>query len=262
MFSRHLRTCHQQVPRTRPPRLFHRVFLVWVLMALVSVASIAAGEESQKVFGFHGPLVSRWLTNVSWPSPWEYQKAGLGGDVRITVEADPQNPHQRVLRLRAVRASFVLYQDLRSRPFAADRYPQLSWRWKALTLPRGGNANYDSTNDQVLQVYLAFRRSDGYDVIGYVWDNPAREGDKDVIHRTYNSLIFGRVELYTLVLRRGTAEDWLTETRNVVEDHDKYFKGSHPHVVAIGIWCDSDHTSSVAEGLIGPLTFSQPPAKP
>ncbi|MGB9688990.1 MAG: DUF3047 domain-containing protein [Thermogutta sp.] len=262
MFSRHPLARRRRPRHTMLSRLFCTLFCILLLVASGSVTSSAAGEENQKVFGFNGPLVSRWLTSVSWPSPWEYQKAGLGGDVRITVEADPQDPHQRVLRLRATRASFVLYQDLRSRPFAADRYPLLSWRWKALTLPRGGNANYDSTNDQVLQVYLAFRRSDGYDVIGYVWDNPAREGDKDVIHRTYNSLIFGRVELYTLVLRRGTADEWLTESRNVTEDHDRYFKNSRPLVVAIGIWCDSDHTSSVAEGLIGPLIFSESTAKP
>lgn len=218
--------------------------------------------EEQRVFGFTGPLLSRRWGSVTWPSPWSYQKAGLGGSVRITVEPDPQDTRQRVLRLKAISSSFVLYQDLRDKPFPADRYPFLAWRWKAITLPAGGNANYDSTNDQVLQVYLAFRRPDGYDVIGYVWDNPARANDKDVIHRSYNSLIFGRVELYTLVIRRGTTQDWVMEERNVVEDHKKYFRVSRPQVVAIGIWCDSDHTSSIAEGLIGPLIFSTSKTSP
>lgn len=234
---------------------FSWLVVLTTLDGLAGEAGVLLAEEG-RVFGFNGPLVSRRWGNVTWPSPWSYQKAGLGGSVRITVEPDPQDPQQRVLRLRAISSSFVLYQDLRDRPFPADRYPLLAWRWKAITLPAGGNANYDSTNDQVLQVYLAFRRPDGYDVIGYVWDNLARANDKDVIHRSYNSLIFGRVELYTLVIRRGTTQDWVTEERNVVEDHKRYFRVSRPQVVAIGIWCDSDHTSSVAEGLIGPLTFS------
>lgn len=226
------------------------------VVALELCAGSVALEAEEQIFGFNGPLLSRRFGSVSWPSPWSFQKTGLGGDVQINVETAPDDPRTRVLRLRTNRASFVLYQDLRNNPVPSERYPKLSWQWKAIKLPRGGNANYDATNDQALQVYLAFRRSDGYDVLGYVWDNPARPGDKDVIHRSYSSILFGRVELHTLVLRRGLPDDWVREERNVVEDHQQFFKASRPRVVAIGIWCDSDHTGSVSEGLIGPLKFS------
>jgi len=214
------------------------------------------GEEASRTFGYSGPLVSRRRGDISWPSPWNCW-AGITGDVSIRVEKDPGNPDEHILHLRSVRGSFVLYQDLRSSPFPADVYPKLTWRWKAIRLPTGGSAHDESRNDQVLQVYLAFRRSDGYDILGYVWDNPARPGEKDLVHHSYRVLLFGRIEGYIHILRRGVADDWVTETRNVVEDHKQYFRASRPRVAAIGIWCDSNDTGSTSEGMIGPLVFSK-----
>lgn len=236
-----------------------RISLATILLLgieLTNYAVVFASEEASRIFGFSGPLTSRRWSNLSWPSPWSCWTAPTG-NVSLRVINEPGNPGEPVLHLRAVRGSFVLYQDLRRSPFPADRYPHLSWRWKAIQLPTGASAHDSSRNDQVLQVYLAFRRSDGYDILGYVWDNPARPGEDDLVHHSYRVLLFSRIEGYVQILRRGPAQDWVTETRNVVEDHKQFFRSSQPRVVAIGIWCDSNDTASVSEGMIGPLVFSK-----
>jgi len=236
-----------------------RITLAWIVLLVAKTVACAAAysaEDAERVFGFSGPLISRRWGSFSWPSPWNCW-AGRTGDISIRVVSDPPNSSEQVLHLRSVRGSFVLYQDMRTSPFPADTYPRLTWRWKAIQLPTGASAHDRSRNDQVLQVYLAFRRSDGYDILGYVWDNPARPGETDLVHASYSVLLFGRIEGYIHILRRGASEQWVTETRNVVEDHNKYFRSSRPRIVAIGIWCDSNDTASIAEGMIGPLTFSK-----
>lgn len=230
--------------------------IVLLVVEALACDKACGADEAQRVFGFSGPLISRRWGNVTWPSPWSCW-TGRTGDVSIRVISDPPDSSEKVLHLRSVRGSFVLYQDLRASPFPADVYPRLTWRWKAIRLPTGASAHDRSRNDQVLQVYLAFRRSDGYDILGYVWDNPARPGETDLVHASYRVILFGRIEGYIQILRRGVSEEWVTETRNVVEDHKKFFHSSRPHLVAIGIWCDSNDTASVAEGMIGPLTFSK-----
>lgn len=249
-----------RIARMRHHGAAHRECQFWIMalaggLLLGDVGILRAEQAQEQVFGFSGPLVARRLRGISWPSPWSCW-AGLTGEADIQVQKDPSDSSVSVLRLRAVRASFVLYRDLRSRPFAVEKYPNLSWKWKAIRLPTGGNANDEARNDQVLQVYLAFPRRDGYDILGYVWDNPARPGDKDVLHPVYRTIVFGRVEGYIHIVRRGLTDDWVTEKRNVIEDYRKYFKSAHPQIVAVGIWCDSNDTGSVSEGLIGPLVFS------
>lgn len=230
--------------------------IVFLTSQAVDNFSVQGEEDPGRVFGFSGPFVGRRWGGVTWPSPWNCW-TGITGDISIRVVNDPPNSGEPVLHLRSVRGSFVLYQDLRTSPLPADVYPKLRWRWKAIRLPTGASAHDRSRNDQVLQVYLAFRRSDGYDILGYVWDNPARPGETDLVHASYRVLLFGRIEGYIHILRRGVAQDWVTETRDIVEDHKQYFRSSQPRVVAIGIWCDSNDTGSVAEGMIGPLVFSQ-----
>ncbi|MGQ9505380.1 MAG: DUF3047 domain-containing protein [Thermogutta sp.] len=230
--------------------------IVFLIFQANDNISVQGEEDPARVFGFSGPLVGRRWSGVTWPSPWSCWTA-ITGDVSIRVVNDPSNSGVPVLHLRSVRGSFVLYQDLRTSPLPADVYPKLTWRWKAIRLPTGASAHDRSRNDQVLQVYLAFRRSDGYDILGYVWDNPAGPGETDLVHASYRVLLFGRIEGYIHILRRGVADDWVTEKRDIVEDHKQYFRSSQPRVVAIGIWCDSNDTGSIAEGMIGPLVFSQ-----
>ena len=69
------------------------------------------------------------------------------------------------------------------REFHVDlkEYPFLNWRWKAVRLPRGGDVRKAATDDQAIQLYVAFPAT-GFPavlntpIIGYVWDNEAPAG--------------------------------------------------------------------------------------
>jgi len=39
-------------------------------------------------------------------------------------------------------------------------YPFLNWRWRAVRLPRGGDVRKAATDDQAVQLYVAFPRQD------------------------------------------------------------------------------------------------------
>jgi Protein of unknown function (DUF3047) len=58
------------------------------------------------------------------------------------------------------------------------QFPILVWRWKVVTLPRGGNSRRE-TDDQAAQVYATFPRfptAFRSRIIGYVWDTTAPAG--------------------------------------------------------------------------------------
>ncbi len=209
--------------------------------------------QTARVFDFTGPLHRKQIGNVSWPAPWHYQRAALGGKVELEILPDPDLHNTKVAHMRAHRSSFLIYLDLRSESLVLAPKQKLTWSWKAPTLPTGGSALDDRKNDQVLQLYLAFPKKGGYNILGYVWDNEQPQPSANFIARQYTVPLYGQIDLVTIVVRRGASEKWVEETRNVTEDYHEHFEGPAPTLHAIGIWCDSDHTRSYSEGYIGPL---------
>ncbi|NMC20326.1 MAG: DUF3047 domain-containing protein [Thermogutta sp.] len=239
--------------------LNRRQVLLFLSLALTrSPASgsrlLAAAERDELRFDFSGPRMSKRGGRVTWPDPWDVWSA-LRGQASLQIEDGPAEIG-RVAHFRTVDGSIVLYRDLRSRPADIRSRPWLSWRWTAEKLPAGGSVFRADRNDQVLQVYLAFRRSDGYDILGYVWDTVTDERAENVSRQSFRVLIFGRIEAAVHVVRKGPTDAWLTEVRNVAEDHRKYFSPLRPTLAAVGIWSDSNHTGSASDGKIGPLVFS------
>ena len=131
--------------------------------------------------------------------------------------------------------------------------PILQWRWKAVTLPQGGDSRKEATDDQALQLYLTFERFPSFArsrIIGYIWDSTAPEG---LIVKSEKS----RLVTY-IVVRSGPQHlgKWLTESRNVYEDYKRIY-GEEPDepVKGLAIATDSDDTKSSAEGYLGEIFF-------
>jgi outer membrane protein OmpA-like peptidoglycan-associated protein len=141
------------------------------------------------------------------------------------------------------------------------KYPVLSWRWKVTKLPRGGDVRKSATDDQALQVYVAFKES-GFlglntPVIGYIWDNEAPKGWSGRSPQT------GGDKLRYIVLRNKTDKvgQWYTEKRNIYQDYQKLFadfKNGDPQGLTTGlqIQINSQHTKGQAESMIGDIYFS------
>lgn len=164
-----------------------------------------------------------------------------------------------VLRLASdARSSFgikrSLQVDLRQHPF-------LNWKWKALRLPQGGDVRKARTDDQALQLYVAFP-SLGFPaalntpIIGYIWDSEAPRGWKG------RSSQVGGGKLRYVVLRNKADPlgEWLAEKRNVLEDSRELFrdlKGVGAVTHGVQIYINSQYTKSEAEGFIGEVFFSR-----
>jgi outer membrane protein OmpA-like peptidoglycan-associated protein len=145
------------------------------------------------------------------------------------------------------------------------KFPMLCWRWRVTKLPRGGDVRKTFTDDQALQVYVAFKES-GFmgmntPVIGYIWDNNAPKGWSGRSPQT------GGGKLRYIVLRNKTDNvgQWYTERRNVYQDYKRLFadiNGGEPQSATTGlqIHINSQHTKSPAESMIGDIYFSDEPS--
>jgi len=142
-------------------------------------------------------------------------------------------------------------------------YPYLNWRWKVARLPNGGDVRKTGTDDQALQLYVAFTPT-GFPetlftpVLGYIWDNEAPKG------WTGRSTQIGGGKLRYVVVRNNTDQlgQWYTEKRNVYEDYRtllKDVKSADPPGVTHGVefYINSQNSKSVAESYICEVYFSK-----
>ena len=124
-----------------------------------------------------------------------------------------------------------------------------------MTLPTGGNACQQSTDDEAAQVYVAWLRTPEAArsrIIGYVWDSTAPAGTICKSQKTST--------VTYIVLRSGSDElgKWITERRNVVEDFRKIYGEAPDKPTALSLGIDSDDTRLSAESFIGPTGFTRP----
>jgi hypothetical protein len=142
-------------------------------------------------------------------------------------------------------------------------YPYLNWRWKVAKLPDGGDVRKSDTDDQAIQIYIAFTPT-GFPealntpVLGYIWDNEAPRG------WTGRSSAIGGGKLRYIVLRNKTDRlgQWYTEKRNIYEDYKKFLKDvacADPAGLTHGVefYINTQNTRSSAESYIGDVYFSK-----
>ena len=160
----------------------------------------------------------------------------------------------KVLHMKSDNEGSTIIRELK---VDARQYPHLTWRWKAVVLPRGADSRKAATDDQACQVYVAFPRFPAAArtrIIGYVWDTTAPVGTVVKSGKT------GAITY--VVLRSGPAElnRWITETRNVLDDFKK-IHGEEPgeEVGSISLAIDSNDVHDRAECFVGGLVFKKSP---
>ncbi len=142
-------------------------------------------------------------------------------------------------------------------------YPYLNWEWAATKLPYGGDIRKRATDDQVLQIYVAFPATGLPEkfhspVIGYIWDN---EAPKNSTGRS-PQICAGKLRYYVVKNKVDKLNQWHTEKRNIYADYKKLFpdiNGGEPTGPTVGmeIFINSQHTGTQAEGFIGNIYFSK-----
>lgn len=138
-------------------------------------------------------------------------------------------------------------------------FPILSWRWRGLKLPKGGDERYKHSGDSAAGVYIifpslikpeTFKNSWGIKIpipdrlkpecIKYVWSASLPKGT--LIESPYSS----KTKIIVLQNGNSSLNQWITEEVNVYEDYKRIFQKEPEEVRAIGILTDANDTSSEA----------------
>ena len=195
------------------------------------------------------PLAFVVLNTAGWdpahlPSDWQI-KVNHGHPDFSTCSDD----FGSCLHLKSVSASFALERKV---DVAAAEMPFLTWRWKVIQLPAGGDFRQPATDDQAAQLLVAFsdRR-----VLTYIWDTSAPKGSAQ------NASAIPLVHIFAIVCESGDADlnQWVAESHNLAADYERAFGKPAPHVNGLRIQINSQHTGTVAESYFGEVAFRNAP---
>jgi hypothetical protein len=172
---------------------------------------------------------SRYEIN-SFPAGWE-ARGGEGPEV-YRVKSDGAAYLEAAAEHTAVAIAKRYSYDLKE-------YPVLSWQWKAVVLPRGGDERYRKTGDSGAGIYVIFPGILPKN-IKYVWSASLPVGADT--ESPYSS----RTKIVVLRNQSSPVGKWVAEKINVYEDYKRLFGEEPGRVQAIGIMSDSDDTYSSA----------------
>lgn len=230
--------------RQRVKGCMRRTWLVvgLLMLGLIHVPVTAVGTQEAVVVNF-----SQEKDPI--PDGWELSQTEGIPELALVPDGGTQ-----ALKLRSNSSSFSLNKELE---IDLTQTPYLEWQWKVTELPKGGDFRKSATDDQAAQLYVVlywgvFKKQ----VIAYIWDSTAPVGTTEKISPTIPFMT-----VHAVVVRSGEREmgNWVTETRNVVEDYKKLFGSKVKEVQAIRIQINSQHTKSEAESYWRSVRFKAQP---
>jgi hypothetical protein len=229
----------------RSARRERRAGAAWIAAGLLAAASAGFAAADTVV-------IESWdkqpQNQQGIPDGWQKQNWGSPKyDFTIVSEGG-----ERAIRLRSNNDSSTITKE-----FKVDvrQYPILQWRWKVVTLPKGGDARHKETDDEAAQLYVTFPRFPSAvrsRIIGYIWDTAAPAGS------IFPSQKVGNVNFVVVRSGEGELNKWLTETRNVLEDFTRiYGEAPKEDVGAVSISINSQNTGTSAEAFFDGISFKR-----
>jgi hypothetical protein len=125
-----------------------------------------------------------------------------------------------------------------------SRAKRLRWRWRAVTLPNGGNECVKGKGDSAAVIYVTWKRGLRWYTLKYVWSAVAKKGS--VCGSKRNPF----VAQDTVVLQSGgPLNEWRTEEIDLKAEFRKHFEDGDPNadvpdLMGIGLMTDGDQTGS------------------
>lgn len=122
----------------------------------------------------------------------------------------------------------------------------LSFRWRALTLPKGGNECEDGKGDSAAVVYVSWRRGLRWYALKYVWSAVGPKGA--VCDKKSNPFAAQN----TVVLESGGPLNvWVTEHIDLKSEFRRHFEQGDrnaevPDFIGVAIMSDGDQTNSAS----------------
>lgn len=141
--------------------------------------------------------------------------------------------------LHALDDKALSVQTLKRFFWEVRRWPNFSWKWRAVTLPKGGEETNGAPNDSACGIYVVFGGYTG-NAIKYVWSTTLPAGT--VVEKKPG-------KFYILVMDSGAGQvgSWQTKSVNVLDDYKRLFKADPTQQPAgFGILTDGNATNTPA----------------
>jgi hypothetical protein len=231
-------------------RLTRRAFALTTLAGLLgrspapAWSALGAPAPAQIVEDWRDkPLGSRGV-----PAGWrKYETPGGHPAYDFTVVEDGS---RRALDLRSAADHSTIAKEVQ---VALEATPLLEWEWKALTLPRGADLRTRAASDTTGHLFVIWPRFPALlrsRLIGYVWDASLSVGS--IVKSSKTSTVT------FIVVRRG--EDglgqWLSDRRNVIDDHRRVFGEAPDNPQALALSIDTNDTRSTAGARFARIGFA------
>ncbi len=131
----------------------------------------------------------------------------------------------------------------------------LHWRWKIDKIPAGGSDTRIEAFDHSARLFVVFKSAFGPPrTINYVWANSIRAGQSFEHPRS------GRARFIALESGEAKAGKWIAETRDLMADWKRLFKGEPPTSISgIGLMTDADGTKDSVTGWYDDLLLEKEP---
>lgn len=232
--------------------------LPWTLVALLVATLATAFSQPDYVVGAFsnmragGEVVGWSEMRLGDADRSQYALVQDGGDVVIRAEADDSA------------SGLVRTFDL-----DANRFPVLTWRWKAENVLARGDIRRKGGDDYPARIYVTFDynpgdlsfgdkikyqalKALGYDdiplrALSYVWANKATE--TAIVPNAFT----GWVQMVPVQSGEAGLGAWHTERRDVVADYRAAFGEEPPAISGIAIMTDSDNTGGAATAYFGDI---------
>lgn len=211
------------------------ILLQTLLASILLFTASAWGDDHVIIADF-----SSGVDNAGVPAGWQLKEKSGKADIAVVKDEGIA-----ALRLRSRDSSFSLQKEVH---IELKQYPVLTWKWKAVTLPNGGDFRKSSTDDQAAQLFLAFSKTRA---IVYIWDTSVPQGTMGDAAAPFFMAI------KAVVVRSGKTDagKWITETRNVYDDYKKLFHEEPGAIAGMRIQINSQHTGTSAESYFGDVAF-------
>ncbi|MGC2423473.1 MAG: DUF3047 domain-containing protein [Nitrospirota bacterium] len=189
---------------------------------------------------------------------WGFSAAGKGGiatgwQLKVKdgkpIYSTVEDEGVQVFEMKSYNSSFSVQRKIHVN---IGEHPYISWRWKAIELPEGGDFRKSGKDDQAAQVFVAFP---GRKSISYIWDTTAPVGSVGAFS------IPLVIEVKIIVVTSGGADigKWVTVTRNVYEDYKRLYGEEPPPAEGIRFQINSQHTKTAACARLAWLQFKKAP---
>ena len=198
--------------------------------------------------------------------PWIISRFNRNTSYRIVEDGG-----YRVLEADADSSASGVLQELSVKP---AQYPTLSWRWRVSQLVPGADLTQRGRDDSPARVIVSFDgdrkkldfedramadlvklfsgREMPYATLMYVWDSKLPVGT--VLENAHS----GRAMMIVVESGENRVGQWLSFSRNVVEDYRRAYGELPGSIISVGVMTDSNTTHSKVTAYYGDIVLSVP----